>query len=195
MEIRMVDTYLGLEIKDWVTCAAVVIGPILAVQAQKVVERIKDKQQRRLQIFKTLMATRAERVSREHVQALNMIYIEFYGRKIFSFSWQNANEKSVTDAWKIYNAHLNDKSYESIDAWGKRGDELFTDLLYKMSQALGYDFDMVQLRSDVYRPNAHVNLENAQLDVLNGWAKILNSEKSLQMEITKFPIPQPPANV
>ena len=85
----MVDTYLGLEVKDWVTSAAVVIGPILAVQAQKMVERIKDKRERQLKIFKALMTTRAERVSREHVQALNMIYIEFYGRKIFGIKLQN----------------------------------------------------------------------------------------------------------
>jgi hypothetical protein len=56
-----------------------------------------------------------------------------------------------------------------------------------MSQALGYDFDEVQLKRDSYKPEAHVNLENAQLAVLNGWAKVLNNEKSLQMEITKIP--------
>lgn len=171
--------------------AAVVIGPILAVQAQKIVEKFRDKQERRLRIFKNLMTTRAERVSREHVQALNMIDIEFYGSKLFGFNLQNRNEKSVTNAWKNYNAHLNDKSYASLDAWGKRGEVLFTELLYKMSQALGYDFDEVQLKSDAYRPTAHVDLENAQLAVLNGWAKILNKETSLPMEITKFPPPQP----
>lgn len=190
----MVDTYLGLEVKDWVTCAAVVIGPILAIQVQKVIERIKDKQERRLRVFKTLMATRAERVSREHVQALNMIYIEFYGSKFFSFKWQKDDEKIVTDAWKIYNAHLNDKTYESIEAWFKRGDELFTELLFNMSKSLGYDFDKVQLKSDAYKPLAHVDLENAQLAVLNGWAKILNNEKPLQMEITNLPSSQPTAN-
>ena len=180
----MVDTFLGLEIKDWVTVAAIVIGPILAVQAQKMVERIKDKWERKLNIFKSLMSTRAERVSREHVQALNMIDIEFYGNKRFGTRRQSQKEKAVTNAWKNYNDHLNDlKSYDSQDAWIKHGGELFIKLLYEMSQALGYDFDEVQLKRDAYKPEAHVNLENAQLAVLNGWAKILNGEKSLPMEI------------
>ena len=74
----------------------------------------------------------------------------------------------------------------------KQGDALLTDLLFKMSQELGYDFDEVQLKSDAYKPMAHVDLENAQLTVLNGWAKILNNEKSLPMEITKVPASQPP---
>lgn len=52
----MVDTFWGLEAKDWVAVAAIVIGPILAVQAQKIVERIKDKRERRLKIFKALMS-------------------------------------------------------------------------------------------------------------------------------------------
>jgi len=87
---------------------------------------------------------------------------------------------------------LRDPSIVDLGA-DKRGDELFADLLFKMSKELGYDFDMVQLKNDVYRPNAHVNLENAQIAVLDGWAKILNNEKSLQMEITKLPpIQQPP---
>ncbi len=190
----MVDTYWGLEVKDWVTCAAVVIGPIFAIQVQKVIEKIKEKQGRRLQIFKALMSTRAERLSREHVQALNMIYIEFYGSKFFGFKWQSNDEVIVTDAWKIYNAHLNDKTYVSNEAWSKRGDELFTELLFNMSKSLGYDFDKVQLKSDAYKPMAHVDLENAQLAVLNGWAKILNNEKPLQMEITNLPSSQPTAN-
>lgn len=189
----MADTYLGLEIKDWVMSFAVLISPVVAVQVQKFIERVKEKQGRRLQIFKALMSTRADRVSREHVQALNMIYIEFYGRRVFRNRWQSNDEKSVCDAWKTYNAHLNDKSYDSLDAWYKRGDDLFTELLYEMSQALGYDFDKVQLKSDAYKPTAHVDLENAQLAVLSGWAKILNNEQSLRMEVTNFPQDQPPA--
>ena len=125
----MTDALSGMEIKDWITSAAVVLGPILAVQAQKVVEKIRDKRERLLRIFKSLMTTRAERVSREHVQALNMIYVDFYGSKFWRFKWQNSKDASVTNAWKIYNAHLNDKSYGSIDAWAKHGDDLFTTFL------------------------------------------------------------------
>ena len=171
----MTIEFLGIEVKDWLTCAAIIIGPIIAVQLQKFIERISATKERRLRLFKTLMATRGERVSRDHVQALNMIYIEFEG------------EQNVTGKWKEYNAHLNDKSYATFDAWFKKGDEFFTELLFAMSELLGYKFDKVQLKNDTYRPEAHVNLENSQLAVLEGLAKILNNEKSLQMEITKIP--------
>lgn len=186
----MADTYWGLEVRDWFMCAAVVLGPILAVQVQKIVERIGEKSERRVKIFKTLMTTRAERVSLNHVQALNMIDIEFYGRMFIGhFRWQSESEKAVMGQWKQYRAHLNDRDYQKNDpdGWYRKTDDLFMNLLFDMSKALGYDFDKVQLKSDAYRPIAHENLEKAQLKVLNGWADLLDNKQSLQIELTNLP--------
>ncbi|MHA6848823.1 DUF6680 family protein [Ralstonia syzygii] len=61
----------GLEAKDWVMVGATIAGPILAVQAQKWVERAREATNRRSLIFTTLMATRQSRISMEHVRALN----------------------------------------------------------------------------------------------------------------------------
>jgi hypothetical protein len=177
-----------METRDWIMTIAVILGPILAVQAQKSMESFREKGAKRLQIFTSLMSMRAERLSKEHVQALNMIDIEFYGRKIVGTRFQTMKEKAVTNAWKNYNQHLNEaNAYESVEAWLKRGDELFTKLLYEMSQALGYDYDEVQLRRDCYRPEAHVNLENTQIAVLSGLEKVLNWERSLPLAVTSFP--------
>jgi hypothetical protein len=184
------ETYWGLEIKDWVTVSAVIVGPILAVQAQKWVESIREKRERRLKIFRGLMSTRAERISREHVQALNMIDLEFYGIMRFGTRWQKKNEKAVTNSWKNYNSHLNDRNYSSLEAWSRHGDDLFTNLLYEMSKALGYDFDEVQIKRDAYRPGAHADLENMQISVLDGLAKALNNQKSLSVKITDDAVPQ-----
>jgi hypothetical protein len=179
---------LNMESKDWVMTFAVIAGPILAVQAQKIIESFREQHSRRLQLFKTIMSTRAERLSRDHVQALNMIDIEFYGRKIFGTRFQTPKEKSITNSWKNYNQHLNERNnYESLDSWLKKGDELFTKLLYEISQSLGYDYDEVQLRRDCYRPEAHFNIENTQLEVLTGFADVLKGKRSFPMAVTHFP--------
>lgn len=179
--------------KDWITVLAVVAGPILAVQAQKYVEAFREKKQRRLTLFRTLMSTRAERLHREHVQALNMIDIEFYGRRVFRIRYQTPREKAVTNAWKNYNDHLSNKaSYTQEELWVKDADTLFTRLLYSMSLALGYDYDEVQLKRDCYRPEAHANIEKAQLDVLSGMADVLRWKRSFPMAVTSFPTPQDP---
>lgn len=183
----MLDS-LSMQAKDWITVIAVVAGPVFAVQAQKFIETLREKKRRRLAIFKTLMSTRAERLHREHVQALNMIDIEFYGRRLFGTRYQTSKEKLVTNAWKNYNDHLNNKSaYQSTELWIKDADTLFTKLLYEMSMALGYDYDEVQLKRDCYRPEAHANIENAQLDVLSGLADVLKWKRSFPMAVTHFP--------
>ena len=43
---------------EWLTIVAIIIGPVLAVQAQKWVELAREKRNFRLHTFKRLMATR-----------------------------------------------------------------------------------------------------------------------------------------
>ena len=170
--------------KDWVTVAAIIVGPILAIQIQKLLDKISEKKKRRVAIFKTLMSTRAARLNKEHVEALNMIDIEFYGHMYFGLKYQTKKEKAVTNSWKNYNDHLNNQaSYDKIESWLNAGFELFTKLLYQMSKALGYDFDDVQLKRDCYRPAAHTNIENAQLEVLNGMADLMKLRRPFPIVI------------
>ena len=177
-----------MEYKEIVMVIAVLAGPILAVQAQKYLETIRDKKGRKLNVFHTLMATRATRLSPDHVAALNMIDIEFYGKKRFGVRVQTAGEKKVTNAWKIYNDHLGNKASEDrLDSWVEKSDELFTALLYSMSRFLGYDFDEVQLKRDCYRPIAHGDIENEQHKLRQGLVAVLDGKKSIPMAVTYLP--------
>lgn len=182
---------MGLEYKDFIMTMAVIIGPFGAVQIQRVLEKIREKKQRRLDIFKTLMSTRAEKVNRAHVQALNMIDIEFYGRMIpiIRTRYQRRTEQAVTHAWKIYNSHLNKfGEFDNLSIWSTRSDELFTELLYALAQSLDYDFDKVQLQRDCYRPQAHGELENLQGKILVGLEKVLSGESPLPMQVVNIPV-------
>lgn len=176
---------------EWFIILATIIGPILAVQAQKFVERTRERRQHKLRIFYSLMATRAARVSPDHVQALNMIDIEFYGSRIFGLRLQSKKEKKVVETWRIYHDHLN-QHFEpaTLSAWAARGEELFTDVLHAMSITLGYEFDVVQLKRGIYTPRAHGEQENAQLMIRDSLLKILSGEKALPMAVTSFPTSQ-----
>ncbi|WP_368229806.1 DUF6680 family protein [Aeromonas sp. R10-1] len=181
---------IDMDSKDVIMTTAVILGPIFAVQAQKIIEALKEKKNRRMSLFQTLMSTRAERLNRDHVKALNMIDIEFYGRMLpfIRTRYQSSHEQAVTHAWKIYNSHLNQKDdYESIDLWAKKSDELFTNLLYAIAQCLDYDYDKVQLQRDCYRPIAHGNLENTQLAILDGLNQVVNKGRPLPMYVVNLP--------
>ena len=166
-----------MEYKDIIMIAAVIAGPILAVQAQKCLESLKANKRRKMALFQTLMSTRANRASQAHVSALNMINIEFYGKTVLGKRSQSSGEKKITNAWKVYNDQLSSKcSDDTIAAWADKGDELFTALLHTMSQHLGYDFDEVQLKRDCYKPMAHGDVETEQQKIREGLVAVLDGK-------------------
>lgn len=166
---------------------AALAGPVLAVQAQKWVERYTEARRRKMNLFFTLMATRAARLSFEHVRSLNMIEIEFYR------ATGATTTDEVLDKWRIYHDHFNQLPEKATDAqltnWLERGDELFTDLLLAMSRALGYKFDRVHLKRGAYYPKAHGEEETAQRQIRDSLRSILSGEKPLPMAVTSFATP------
>lgn len=178
-----------MEISNWLIISATLLGPILAVQAQKAVESFRQRKGQKLLVFHHLMATRAARVSPEHVQALNIIDLAFYGSRILGISKRKKTEQSVLDAWHEYHDHLGTQSDEnSVNIWNVKGDELFINLLYAISKDLGYKFDRVQLKKGAYSPVAHGNLELEQ-NVLRRLAiKVLSGDRNLKLDIQSVPV-------
>jgi hypothetical protein len=179
----------GLEAKDWVIVAATIAGPVLAVQAQKWIERARDATHRRTLIFTTLMATRGARISIEHVRALNSIDLAFYGHRLLSVSKRHRADQVVLDAWHDYYDHLSipqerrPKNEAELRDWTGRGDELFTNLLEKLAVATNFKFDRKQLKAGGYSPEAHGNVELEQQNVRTRLLEVLSGEKPLPMEL------------
>ena len=177
---------------DWLwpaaTVLATVLGPILAVQAQKWIERTQERNRRKSWVFHQLMATRASRLSPDHVQALNMIDLAFYGRRDFGKHRATATEVSVTDAWHEYLDHLSTKTEDGT--WATRSDELFTNLLSAMAIDVGYSFDRVQLKKGAYSPVGHGEQEQLLLAMRQSVSDVLSGKRPIKMEVTDFPFSQ-----
>ncbi len=157
------------------------IAPLLAVQAQKWLERFRENRERKLRVFKTLMATRAASVSPEHVQALNMIDLEFQGDKF----------KPVRTAWKTYLDHLSSypKEDERIQAlWGEKRVDLLARLLMEMGNSLGYEFDEVHVKKGIYAPEAHSQIENENTLLRQGLLRLIYGDWHLKMDVTSLPV-------
>ena len=142
------------------TIAAIVIGPIAALIIQGIIEKRREQRNRKLVIFKELMATRAARLSPRYVDALNAIGVEFS-------EGGGAGDKRVLDTWRLYLDHLNTPSSSTLSddqsaRWMDRGLELLIDLLYEMSRSLKYNFDKVALKKNFYAPLGHSQLETEQ---------------------------------
>lgn len=70
------------------TVLAIFLGPIAAVIITRIIDNKRSADHRKMDIFRTLMRTRRQPTSIQHVEALNLIEIEFSGcnRVIDSFS-------------------------------------------------------------------------------------------------------------
>ena len=158
---------------------AVLIAPFLAVFAQRQIDLFREQRQRKLWVFKTLMATRGRTLSPEHVQALNMIELEF----------QKSSEKPIRDAWKEYHDHLNsypregENQKERAAVWDEESGKLLVNLLSKMGAAFSYKFDVVQIKKGAYSPQGHATTE-IELQLLRRFAlEWLAGDRKVQVSI------------
>jgi hypothetical protein len=168
----------GLKFADLAIVFATLLGPVLAVQAQKWVERGREQNNRRVTIFRTLMATRAASLSPAHVEALNAIPIEFYGdRKAF---------KDVVEAWRAYLDYLSQQGVDP-NVWAQKRYDLFIELLWRLAESLGYRFTKVELQREVYSPKAYATIESQNEVIRTGLSRIFSGEAALPLDIKTFP--------
>ena len=181
------------------TIIAIILGPILAVQIQKLIERITQKRDEKRRLFMTLLATRARQLSPEHVQALNMIHVVFSNKK--------QKDQAVVEAWDLYRDHLCDRTEPPkpqadgtvseadrikfdnlLREWGEKSNELLCSMLTKMADSLGYHFPELLIKKGAYTPQWHGDLEQHQMTILRGLAEIMLGLRSLPTKVTEFPV-------
>jgi len=169
-----------MTIADTFIILATLAGPVIAVQITRRLDERREERGRKLQIFKTLMATRAYTLSSAHVEALNRIDLEF--------SAGRNDEKKVIEVWRQYLDLLGDRSLTS-EQWGIKRVDLLVDLLQSMGKALGYDFDKIQIKNATYSPMAHGRIEEDVEAIRQSTLEVLDGKRAIQMYVTNFPPP------
>lgn len=169
----------SIRVTDVLIVAVTFLGPITAVQVQKMLERHRETKGGRNRLFKTLMATRAINLSPAHVEALNAVPIEFYGT--------NNQLKAINLKWKVYYEHLLTSASEDPSWETKRRDLLFN-LLLVMSRFLKYDFDEVDIKK-VYAPQGHAVIEADQEIIRRGFAELFKGQLTIPVEVRKSASP------
>ena len=167
----------AIKFTDVAIVLATLLGPIFAVQAQRFIDLRREKRQRRLNVFYTLMRTRGSPLAMDHVNALNGVPLEFAGSE--------GKIAAVRTAWKVYMNHLSKNA--SDQGWGQKRSELLIDMLQKMGESLNYKFDTVELEKDIYSPIAHGQIEFDQDTIRRGVAALFRGETSLPMVVREFP--------
>lgn len=167
---------------ETLTLIAIFLGQIIAVQLSQFLDRRHQKTAGKEWVFKTLMRTRATTLNPSHVEALNMIDVEFHGKK--------RKDRAVVSAWKLYLDNLGDYHTPNDIRHTKRND-LFLDLLYCMARALNYDFDKDHIKNTSYTPQGYVDVENEQHLIRKGILGILNGDLDVPIYVSNTPTPKP----
>ncbi len=154
------------------------VGPILAVQAQKWLDARRDLQRRQLFVFHALMRNRASPLAPDFVNALNSVPLEFHGAP--------KPLVAIRSAWRQYMEHMG-KQDMAFEVWNPKRLELLIALLLKMGEHLDYGFDAVELEREVYSPVAHGQVEKEQNAIREGLAALLSGERSLPLDVKAWP--------
>ena len=136
------------------------------------------------------MATRAARLSPEHVQAINMIDLVFYGSFTFGIHYRSRREQTILDAWKEYHDNLcegRDFSGAQQEAHFVQRNELFINMLHAIAQDVRFMFDRVQLKRGAYTPIAHEEIEADQVALRKVLLNTLSGDTALSMNVLKMP--------
>lgn len=149
----------------WLTAAivfATLLGPVLAVQAQKWLERRREAKSRKEWVFYMLMTNRRAQLHPDFVRALNTIDIAFNGGRE---SKRSKAENEVIRAWRDHHHVLTVGPGQNADAgmfkqWHDAIEEKFTNVLQAISQDLDYSFDRETLRNGGYYTKGVVDHEN-----------------------------------
>ncbi|MGE0622003.1 MAG: DUF6680 family protein [Pseudomonadales bacterium] len=164
---------------SWLTIIAIVIGPIAAVQIEKYLEARREKTRRRMDVFRTLMLSRATTLAPDNVAALNSIDLIFEGTKY----------KPVRDKWRTLLSHFEDTPsdvnhpnfQQAMIVWTNRTNDLTGQLLQEMGNKLGYDFGDVDIKKAIYYPRAFGDQEAENRLIRAGAVRILTGQQQLQV--------------
>jgi hypothetical protein len=154
---------------DWITVAAILIGPVFALFAQRLLDWMREKKQRKVQVYVTAMSMRGTWLNPESLRALNSIDTIFV-KKI---------DRPVREAWANVIAHVNTKppdwrtQPDELRDWNNRLLDRRVDLYQALGAAVGYDHTIDYIKTGLYIPQSLVDAEIEQTQIRKQFAKAI----------------------
>lgn len=155
----------------WAIVVATAFGPIAAVLVSFLREGRAAIRDRRLFVFRTLMATRKQIISLEHVAALNLVEVKFYGCK------------NIETAWRQYLSHLNTNSLPEYEKWDQIRHNLLAKMLSEMSQKLGFKYDTLDIFQGGYSPEGLAHRDAVSVGALEYIRELSVGKKTVPVSI------------
>ena len=165
------DVVLGLAI-----VFATLTGPILAVLVTRWIDNRRAERDRRLDVFRALMRTRKAALQPDHVNALNLVEIEFH------------KVQPVLVAYRQLMRHFNNVPTPVNEAWMANHRSLLTRLLSEMANLLGYKIEQLDVFEGGYYPLGWGQVEEQQVAMRLGLLELLAGKRTLPVHVAQNPV-------
>lgn len=163
---------------DWgalVNLVAILVGPLVAVVVTRIMDNRSAEKTRHYQVFRDLMRTRAAKISPAHVDALNLVEIEFH------------NAPKVKEAWQRYMENLAAQTPAESGAQSNfylRREQLFIKLIQEVANKVGLkSVDITDAMTNNYFPVGWQNEQQEQEQVRRLLIAMLSGAKPLSVKI------------
>ena len=160
-----------MTINDYLTLAALIIIPIVAVVIAQWLQNRSEKRKDKMQIFKTLMTSRIYGWTPDSVNALNIIDIVYSDDKKVRAAWKDLNDKyRVTNPDQQHLKKIENAQYKLLEA---------------MANSLGYKDKITwETIQNPYMPvgmaqqiEAQKNMHQAYYSAINGVNNFVQNQK------------------
>ena len=178
------------------TIAALFLGPLLAVYIGRKLDDRRLKRGRRMDVFRTLMRTRRDNLSFDHVSALNLVEVEFQSDRKVIDAWKKYLDYLCQDPVRTQDEVLSDDTPEpERQIRNERYDsrimverqELLIELLRVMAQTLDHAVEVPSIFKSGYSPRGWAEIENQQAIIRQYVVDLYYGRRGLPM----FPIEPP----
>lgn len=166
---------MPISTETWAIVAATGLGPVIAVGISLWREQVTCVYRRRLHVFRTLMSTRKLAISNDHVNAINLVEVEFY------------KCSGVESAWKDYRTHLNDSGRPEDDAWREKRDNLLARLLFEIGRVLKFDIPAIDIFQGGYAPIGWAHRDFRSTGALEYVYELSQGKNSIPMNVVGLP--------
>ena len=171
---------------DWLTVAAIILGPVLALLSQRYLDRLRQRKDQRLRLYFALMASRALQLSPNHVQALNSIDTVFSG--------DSKEDQTIREKYRAWIEQMGRDS--NTPGWAERGNDLKVELYQAIGEAVGFKFSIDYLKRQVYVPVAHSDWDTQARQIQTALSRVITAD-GVKVEIVEKkpspPFPTPPS--
>jgi hypothetical protein len=179
----------GIGWEAWAIVMAILLGPVAAIVVSLLMTwQHDDKRQmleRRMRVFRQLLATRASAAHYDHVSALNLVEIDFY------------QVVPVIDAWRVYMRHLASVPPgrrlppEEDKIFGDKRTDLLAALLKQIAVFLKFEMGEIDLKRGGYSPQVWADQENRDAAMKEAITILASGQRPLRVQPEAPPTHQP----